>query len=246
MPRTDSQDADLPPPALLARQSDWLAPARARMFRRVGIAHRRSVLDLGCGWQTVTPELARRSSGSVVAADRDPRVFAHRTARLPQVLPVRCDAAHLPFPSATFDLVFCQFLLLWTDAKAAIDEIRRVLAPGGFLLAVEPDYGGLIEFPDEIATARLWQTALRRAGADGRVGRRLPGLLGRAGFRVRVDLLDRLTPPSPLRFELLRGLPLTDDEIGQLDAIIAADAACDDSQRVAHLPVFLVTASLPG
>jgi SAM-dependent methyltransferase len=227
---------------LLAQQSDWLAPARARLLRRVQIAQRCRILDLGCGWQTVTAELVRRSSGTVVAADSSRRVFAAQVSDQASILPVRCDAERLPFRPESFDLVFCQFALLWFDVAAAICEIRRVLAPGGKLVALEPDYGGLIEFPDDITTADLWVAALARAGADPHVGRRLPGVLTDAGFETRVDLLDRLTPPSPVRFDLLRGLPLTDDENKRLDKIIAADRACKETRRVVHLPVFLVEA----
>jgi SAM-dependent methyltransferase len=244
MPPDIPANDSLPSPELLAQQSDWLAPARSRLFRRVQIAHRRRVLDLGCGWQTVTTELARRSGGTVIAADSAPQVFATPPEDGPTIQRVRCDAASLPFRSGSFDLVFCQFALLWFGSTTSVSEIRRVLGPGGVVVAIEPDYGGLIEFPDEIATADLWQAALRRAGAEPQIGRHLPGMLSDVGFDVRVDLLDRLTPPSPLRFDLLRELPLTDEETTQLDGIIAADSKCHDAKRVAHLPVFLVSASV--
>lgn len=244
MPTDIPENDSLPSPELLAQQSDWLAAARSRLLRRVQIAHRRTVLDLGCGWQTVTPELARRSGGTVIAADSVPKVFAMPKEGSPAIQRVRCDAACLPFRSGSFDLVFCQFALLWFGNATSISEIRRVLRPGGVLVALEPDYGGLIEFPDEIATAQLWQTALRRAGANPHIGRHLPGMLSDNGFDVRVDLLDRLTPPSLLRFDLLRGLSLTEAETKQLDGIIAADSACQSSRQAVHLPIFLVTASV--
>ena len=56
-------------------------------------------------------------------------------------------AERLPFADGAFDLVFCQFALLWLDAAAAVGEVRRVLSPGGVLAAIEPDYGGMIEHP---------------------------------------------------------------------------------------------------
>lgn len=242
MPTDKPRDYSLPSADQLAEQSDWLASARSRVFRRIQIARRRCVLDLGCGWQAVTPELARRCSGEVVAADFNQKVFRTTGKHSDDVRAVCCDASHLPFRSECFDLVFCQFSLLWFGTEAAIQEIRRVLCPGGVLVAIEPDYGGLIEYPPEIATAELWQTALLRAGAKPEIGRRLPGLLAKNGFKVRVDLLDQLTPPSPVRFDLLRGLPLTDAESKQLDKIVAADAQCADVNKVVHLPIFLVTA----
>lgn len=231
---------------LIRQQAAWLAPARARLLRRVRIAQARRVLDLGCGPGAVTGELVRRAGGTVVALERslealkgqpdDPRMFAGAWR-------VCGDALHLPFADAAFDLVFSQFTLLWLDARPAVAEVYRVLAPGGTLVALEPDYGGLIEHPPQIATRDLWRAALDRAGADPAIGRRLPGLLTAAGFAVRVDLLDQLAPASPARFDFLRSLPLTPEEQGRLAEIQAADGAVGDSDRVVHLPVFLLTAT---
>jgi malonyl-CoA O-methyltransferase len=53
--------------------------------------------------------------------------------------PIRCvqaDARALPFESASFDLVFSSLMLQWVQPlDAALAEIRRVLRPGGLLLA---------------------------------------------------------------------------------------------------------------
>ena len=69
-------------------------------------------------------------------------------------------------------------------------------------------------------------------------------MLRAAGFDVRVDLLDQLTPPSPVRFELLAGLPLMENEKAALERIRRIDASLGDSPRVVHLPMFLVTAEV--
>ena len=53
--------------------------------------------------------------------------------------PIRCveaDAQALPFEDASFDLVFTSLMLQWLQPPdAALQEIRRVLKPGGLLLA---------------------------------------------------------------------------------------------------------------
>jgi len=213
------------------------------LLRRVQIAGRRQVLDLACGPGAVTGELVRRASGRVVAVDRDRRALARPQDAFQQATPVCASATRLPLADRSFDLVFCQFAMLWLDAAGAVEEVRRVLQPGGVLVALEPDYGGMIEAPPEIATQELWLSALARAGADPHIGRKLPGLLTAAGFAVRVDLLDRLTPPSPARFDYLRCLPLSDQERQTLEKIETADRACRDGHRVVHLPVFLLTAT---
>ena len=131
-------------------------------------------------------------------------------------------------------------------AAQAVDETWRVLRPGGALVALEPDYGGLIEYPPDIAVRDTWIAALTRAGADPLVGRKLPGLLDARGFSVRVDLLPELLPPEPARFDLLRGLPLSGDEQATLKRIEENDASSSGMwARVAHVPFLLVTATKP-
>jgi len=236
---------DLPSPESSREQAAWLAAGRSRLLRRAQIATRRRVLDLGCGYGIVAAELQRRSGGRVVGLDR--RLDALRATGWPAaVLRVCADGHRLPFADRSFDLVLCQWTMLWLERPAdAIAEVARVLVPGGHFLVIEPDFGGLVEHPPEIATRELWLDGLGRAGADPLVGRRLPGLLTAAGFGVRVDLLDRLEPPSALRLELLGELPLTDDERSFLAAVRQADAALDASAKVAHLPMFLITARCP-
>jgi SAM-dependent methyltransferase len=232
----------LPSRKQLCRQAAWLSPARSRLLRQADIARRRSVLDLACGYGAVTDELAERCNGRVVALD------CRKDALIKPIVGVHAlcgDAEKLPFADGVFDLIFCQFALLWLDASAAVREIRRVLMPGGVLAAIEPDYGGLVEHPSSICTRELWLSALDRAGADPYIGRKLPGILEAEGFCIEVGLLDRLMPPDPLRFELLEGLPLTAAERDQLNRIKRSDAELDDSTRVAHLPMFLILAEAP-
>ena len=189
-----------PSPWLLKEQAAWLAPARGRLLRRVHIARRRSVLDLACGSGAVTEELVRRSDGRIVALDRQHGAMTESSHRFAGTQPLCGDAAHLPFKNDVFDLVFCQFALLWLDVPETIFEVRRVLEPGGVWISIEPDYGGMIEHPPEIATRGIWLSALERCGADPGIGRKLPGLLQQAGFTVRVDLLDRLATSTNVGF----------------------------------------------
>jgi SAM-dependent methyltransferase len=246
---------------LLTEQAAWLAPARARLLRRAAIAHRQRVLDLGAGPGAVTPELVRRSGGLVVALDRD--LDALQTERegydkkswggdltgwqsgvapnLSGLARVAANGRFLPFAAHSFDLVFCQCVLMWIDGlETAVSQIRRVLTADGVLIALEPDYGGMIEHPPELATQSLWLAALRRAGADPFVGRKLPGLLQAHGFEVRVSLFDTLTAPENGRFALLRSLNLTPDEENHLQTIEAETAVVP--WPIAHLPFFLIEA----
>ncbi len=235
----------LPSAALLTHQATWLAPARARLLRRIHIARRERVLEIGAGRGAITAELARRAGGTVIALDRE--VVALKEIQAEGAHLVGGDAQRLPFPAAHFDLIFSQLTTLWIDnVAAAVREVWRVLMGDGVWIALAPDYGGMIEYPPEIAARELWITGLRRAGADPQVGRKLPGLCAEQGFEVRVDLFEALRPPAPERFDLLRGLPLTPDERAALDHIVSqAQALTGPWSQVGHLPFFLITATKP-
>ena len=227
----------LPGSELLQQQAEWLSYARARMLRLAEIARRRRALDLGAGYGWITRELRRRTSGSVVALD----LSLHAIAGLSPA--VCASAGNLPFCNSSFDFVFSQNVLLWLNQPVkAIQEVVRVLEPGGVWVLFEPDYGGMIEHPPEISTKELWISALKRAEADPMVGRKLPFLLSKAGFRLRTELLPRLYPPSPERFAFLSELDLTYYEREQLEYASRASRELSDTDQVSHLPYFLIIA----
>ncbi len=196
-----------------------------------------SGLRLWCGHRRVgaAKQWPGGSLGSV------PKRLGNGSASISTAERICGDALRLPFADEVFDLVFCQFTFLWLDAPGVIKEIRRVLQPQGVLVAIEPDYGGMIEYPPEIAVRDIWIAALTRAGADPFIGRKLPGLLQCPGWSVEVDLLDRLMPPLPERFALLGELPLTEEENNTLARIAAAEAALPESARLVHLPIFILS-----
>lgn len=200
----------------LARQSARLAPQRERLLRRVLPGSRGATLDLACGFGAASASLAGRVRGPLVAVDRDAAALRCADAGAARV---RADAHALPFRDGAFDLVITQCAWMWfAEADAVGREVRRVLAPGGALVAVgEPDFGGAIEHPAALALAPLWERALRRAGADPHAGRKLPGVLRRAGFgRVEAEVFPDVAAPS----ELAR---LREDEVALMGALLDAE-----------------------
>ncbi len=230
---------ELPGRDVSARLSADLAPMRARLLRRVGVAHRGPVLDLGAGWGFTTEELTRRAKGPVAALDRHPEALAALGPRA-----VRGDARRIPFERGHFDLVLCQQVLMWqAELGEVLSEIRRVLRPNGALVALEPDFGAMMEHPAEVAVADVWRAALSRAGADPLTGRKLPGALRAVGFEVRVDLSPAAGAADADRFDALYGLPLTDRERAHVAAAERAQQRLGAGACFAHLPFVCVTAA---
>lgn len=133
----------------------WIASrGRERVFRerqvdlaRIGPGE--AVLDVGCGTGSLAIAAARRVRGSGVVHGVDPSAElvarARKKARRAGVDVTFAVAAgeELPLPDASFDVVLSTLVfhhLSHDTLRATVAEIRRVLKPGGRMLAV--DFGG--------------------------------------------------------------------------------------------------------
>lgn len=115
------------------------------LLRDIGVAGKR-VLDYGCGDGRYAGKLAEMGAAEVVGIDSSEAMIELARARGAGAgpTPVSFSVASglsLPFPPASFDLVFAYFVLHhFPDMPAAIREIARVLAPGGHLVATTSLY----------------------------------------------------------------------------------------------------------
>jgi len=137
-----------------------------------------SILEIGYGTGQLVAYLARATTHGLIAGV-DPSELMVTTAQRRNAAGIASgrvdlrlgDAAQLPWPTQAFDkVVALHSFQFWADPRAAIDEIARVLKPGGLLLFVLRNHAGrkpstwlpnpLSRQPDETAAAiRLLQTA---------------------------------------------------------------------------------------
>jgi SAM-dependent methyltransferase len=142
--------------------SYWWFVARRRLAVEIvarELAGRRDarILDVGCG--TGSNLSAFSGLGSSVGIDMSPDALAFcRSRGLDQV--TLSELERLPFPDRTFDVVTAMDVLEHVDDDlAALAELRRVLKPGGVLLATVPAYGFLWSEHDEALKHRRRYTA---------------------------------------------------------------------------------------
>jgi len=99
------------------------------------------VLEIAAGTGVVTRQLAKRlpQSTEIVATDLNQEMLDTATALMTSVTetshPVDwqpANAMQLPFPDASFDVIACQFgVMFFPDKTKAYSEARRVLRAGG-------------------------------------------------------------------------------------------------------------------
>jgi SAM-dependent methyltransferase len=126
------------------------------LYTRYRVAARhatgRDVLEAACG-AGVGLGLLARVARSVVAGDIDPRNCrtAESTYRGRAGITIRqFDVQEMPFPSGSFDLVvFYEAIYYIPDLDRCLDEVRRVLRPGGVLLvsSVNCEWEGFASSP---------------------------------------------------------------------------------------------------
>lgn len=111
-------------------------PYAIDLARRVALLHPDSVLEIAAGTGAVTRELAGqlRSECAITATDLNQPMLevAQRAGTVRPVAWRRADALELPFEDASFDVVACQFgVMFFPDRLRAYSEVRRVLKPSG-------------------------------------------------------------------------------------------------------------------
>jgi ubiquinone/menaquinone biosynthesis C-methylase UbiE len=169
--------------ARFEQQANWTRDLRQYLYPRAELLDARSVLDVGCGTGALLGELTNQAH-LVYGLDKD---RAHlRLAASSKALLTCADAGQLPYPDHTFDATLCHFLLLWVDDPLrVVREMVRVTRPGGAVLALaEPDYGGRVDYPQELAVlGKLQSASLQQQGADPRIGRQVASIFQRAGLK---------------------------------------------------------------
>ena len=184
------------------------------------------VLSVGCGPGFETGALAEYvgEAGQITGIDVNERVLdaaRERCGDLPQVSFQQGDVTDLPVADGSFDLAVAkQVLTAVEDVETALDELRRVLRPGGRLAVTAGDSRSHVmnESTDRMRRAN---ELYRSETGERRLGTRLRSLLAGAGFAVE-EVVPRAKHSTEITDQIERGIEV---QRGLLESSDAFDDA---------------------
>ncbi|MGQ0384216.1 MAG: malonyl-ACP O-methyltransferase BioC [Gammaproteobacteria bacterium] len=202
-------------------------------------------LDLGCGTGRAAAALAQRWPGArVIAADLSGGMLREAAKQAAAGMPFECmqaNAAALPLPDASVDLVFCNLMLQWCDdLDAVFAEVARILRPRGLFTfaTLGPDTLGELREAWRAADGNLHVSPFADMHDIG------DGLV-RAGLVEPVLDVSRYTLTYPDVFALMRDLRAMGAQNAAIDRargltgrgrLRAVEAAYEQFRRDGRLP----------
>ncbi|WAL95331.1 class I SAM-dependent methyltransferase [Streptomyces sp. Je 1-369] len=138
-----------------------------------------TVLDIGCGDGTAAATAAPLLAGHrVVGVDWSQDALKRAHARLPYVVRGELSDGGLPFADGAADAVlFSEVVEHLVDPDSALDELRRVLRPGGHLMLSTPNLAAWYNRGLLLAGVQPVFSEVSLRGIHGRPGKEVVGHL---------------------------------------------------------------------
>lgn len=163
-------------------------PAEAALAA-VAEKHAERVLEVGCGWGEFAARLRDELHAEVTAVDISPRMVELARER---GLDARvADVRELPFRDGEFDCVVANWMLYHVaDLDRALEEVARVLRPGGRLVATTTSHEHLAELWSRVGRDRASEPSRFFAETGEHTLRRHFGSVERRLYKAEVVFPD--------------------------------------------------------
>jgi ubiquinone/menaquinone biosynthesis C-methylase UbiE len=239
------------------RMFQW-SPASATHYEPADIRPGHIVADFGSGSGHTAVEIAKwvGRNGHVHALDinsefvSQARKNANAAGLGDRVTAHQCDGCALPLPDLSLDRLTTRNTLIYVDdPERTLREFHRVLRAGGKVHAIEGDWPMMVIEP---VPSQEWVALVDAATYACRtpdIGRKLYGLMGRAGFSdisvlvvTRPDTDGRLLP----MIKNMAGYARTSEKINHADiekVLSIIEQAVMDGSYLGLAPQFVVTAT---
>jgi ubiquinone/menaquinone biosynthesis C-methylase UbiE len=149
------------------------------LIAREEIDEKSSILDAGCGTGQTSAYLASTYNCEVIAIDSHSEMVKKAKSRMTHegfnVQVMKGNLEHLPFKENTFQFVFAESVISFTNATLSLSELHRVLDQHGTLLLIEMTLESKLREIDQqtlksfygfnhIYTENQWITKLKESG----------------------------------------------------------------------------------
>ncbi|WP_104780744.1 MULTISPECIES: class I SAM-dependent methyltransferase [Streptomyces] len=177
----------------------------ARALNRPATASPQTILDIGCGDGTAAATAAPLLPGHrVIGVDWSQDALRRARTRIPYAVRGELTGGGLPFASGSADAVlFSEVVEHLVDPDAALDEIRRILRPGGHLMLSTPNLAAWYNRGLLLAGVQPVFSEVSLRGIHGRPGKEVVGHLRLYTARA----LQEFVAASGFTVERLEGAP---------------------------------------
>ena len=153
-----------------------------------------AILDVGCGTGRLLRAAEERfPDARLEGVDAAIEMVKHAQAVLPagsRITFQQAAAEKLPFPDAQFDLVFSTMTFHhWADQRAGINEVARVLAPGGRWMLADFIASGVMRYVRRLFRLRRFPERREMDPMLDGAGLRVLGRRGVPGVGSQVPVL---------------------------------------------------------
>ena len=163
------------------RSHTWRTIENSAKYLESYLTSESTLLDVGCGPGTITLDFAEKLHlGTVTGIDSSENIINKALERVSTSNIKNCsfqigNAYSLDFADNSFDIVHAhQLLQHLQDPIAAIQEMYRVVRPGGVVAIRDADYGGMIWSPTSPKLSEwmdLYQQMTKRNNVEANAGR---------------------------------------------------------------------------